>query len=85
MLHPYLALVQNVNDPSYYPLVEKNELLIPPVMIPKQYFRKSGCFTKNPSKNTPAPIPFDKYFFYSSANAWNAHELGFAPAMPITV
>ena len=79
MLHPYRALVQDVTDTSYYSLVEKNELLIPPVMLLKADFRKGGWFTKNPDKNAPTPIPFDKYYYYSNANAWNPHELGFAP------
>ena len=80
MLHPYRALVHDITDTSYYPLVEKNELLIPPVVLPKAYFRKGGCFTKNPDKNAPTPIPFDYYYYYVGATAWNPHELGFGPA-----
>ena len=81
MLHPYRALVQDVTDTSYYPLVEKNDLLIPPVMLPKEYFRKGGCFAKNSDKNAPAPVPFDKYYYYfASATAWNPREFSFAPA-----
>ena len=80
MIHPYRALVQDVTDTSYYPLVERNELLIPPVMFPKRDFGKGGCFIKNPDKNTPTPVPFRKYYYYVDASTWNPNELSFAPA-----
>ena len=79
MIHPYRALVHDITDTSYYSLIEKNELLIPPVMVPKPDFSKGGYFTKNSDKNAPAPIPFDKYYFYVGATSWNPHELGFSP------
>ena len=81
MIHPYRALVQDVADTSYYPLIAKNELLIPPVMVPKRDFGKGGFFTKTPDKNSPNPIPFDKYYFYADTFAWNPHELSFAPTL----
>ena len=79
MIHPYRALVHDITDTSYYSLIEKNELLISPVMVPKPDFSKGGYFTKNSDKNAPAPIPFDKYYFYVDATSWNPHELGFSP------
>ena len=80
MIHPYRGVVQDVTDTSYYPLVEKNELLIPPVMFPKRDFGKGGCFTKNSDKNAPTPIPFDNYYYYVGGSAWNPHELSITPA-----
>lgn len=82
MIHPYRALVRDTNDASYYPLVEKNELLIPPVMIAKRDFKKGGDFTKVTDKNAPSPVPFEKYYYYLHANVWNPEELAFVLAYP---
>ena len=80
MIHPYRTVVHDAADTSYYPLIERNELLIPPVMVPKPDFSKGGYFIKNPNKNTPTPVPFDKYYYFVSGMVWNPHELSFAPA-----
>lgn len=78
-IHPYRALVTDPTDTSWYPLVEKNELLIPPLMIQKRDFRKGGDFYRIEDKNAPTTVPFDKYYYYSIAMAWNSDELAFAP------
>ena len=44
MLHPYRALISDPSDTTWFPLVEKNELLIPPIQIVKSDFRKGGPF-----------------------------------------
>lgn len=46
MIHPYRAIVSDIKDTTWYPLIKKNELLIPPLEIVKSDFRKGGDFTQ---------------------------------------
>lgn len=79
MIHPYRALVSDPKDTTWYPLVENNELLIPPLEIRKQDFKKGGCFTPIRDKAAPASIPFDRYFYYQSSYPWDPEEQAFVP------
>lgn len=79
MLHPYRALISDPSDTTWFPLVEKNELLIPPLRIPKPDFRKGGPFHKFKAKTHPDPVPFDRYFHYLDAIFWSPEEQAFVP------
>lgn len=79
MIHPYRAIVSDPKDTTWYPLIEKNELLIPPLQIVKRDFKKGGDFHQVKDKNAPKPVPFEKYFEYGGAIIWNPSELAFAP------
>lgn len=79
MIHPYRALVADATDTSWYPLVENNELLIPPLQIRKRDFKKGGNFYPVKDKTAPRPIPFSEYFDYRGALTWNPAELAFVP------
>ena len=79
MVHPYRALISDPSDTSWFPLVEKNELLIPPIQIAKSDFRKGGPFQRIPAKSHPKTIPFDRYFDYSNAIFWSPEEQAFVP------
>lgn len=79
MIHPYRALISDPSDTSWFPLVEKNELLIPPIQIAKSDFRKGGPFQRIPAKSHPKTIPFDNYFFYTHAILWSPEEQAFVP------
>ena len=80
MIHPYRAIVSDPKDTTWYPLVENNELLIPPLRIRKQDFKKRGCFTPIRDKAAPVPIPFDRYFYYQMSMPWSPAEQAFVPA-----
>ena len=80
MIHPYRAIVSDPKDTTWYPLVENNELLIPPLRIRKQDFKKGGCFTPIRDKAAPVPIPFDRYFYYQMSMPWSPAEQAFVPA-----
>ncbi|MGJ4089351.1 Imm51 family immunity protein [Corynebacterium macclintockiae] len=79
MIHPYRALISDPSDTSWFPLVEKNELLIPPIQIAKSDFRKGGPFQRIPAKSHPKTIPFDNYFHYTLADFWSPEEQAFVP------
>ncbi|MGJ4077528.1 Imm51 family immunity protein [Corynebacterium macclintockiae] len=79
MLHLYRALISDPSDTSWFPLVEKNELLIPPIQIVKSDFRKGGPFQRIPAKSHPNTIPFDNYFHYTLATFWSPEEQAFVP------
>ena len=79
MVHPYRALISDPSDTSWFPLVEKNELLIPPIQIAKSDFRKGGPFQRIPAKSHPKTIPFDNYFYYTHAILWSPEEQAFVP------
>lgn len=79
MLHPYRALISDPSDTTWFPLVEKNELLIPPIQIVKSDFRKGGPFQRIPAKSHPNTIPFDNYFDYTLASLWSPEEQAFVP------
>ena len=38
LVHFYRTIITNPKDTSYFPLVESNDLLIPPMDIPRQAF-----------------------------------------------
>ena len=79
MVHPYRALISDPSDTSWFPLVEKNELLIPPLRIVKSDFKKGGPFHKVTAKTHPEAVPFDRYFHYSPAIFWSPEEQAFVP------
>ncbi|MCT1428840.1 immunity 51 family protein [Corynebacterium sp. p3-SID1241] len=79
MIHPYRAIVSDIKDTTWYPLIEKNELLIPPLQIIKSDFRKGGDFYSVKDKNAPHPVPFDRYFNYRSSFPWSPEEQAFVP------
>ena len=79
MVHPYRALISDPSDTTWFPLVEKNELLIPPLRIPKPDFRKGGPFYRVTAKTHPDPVPFDRYFHYLDAIFWSPGEQAFVP------
>jgi len=80
MIHPYRAIVSDINDTTWYPLIEQNELLIPPLQIVKSDFRKGGEFYPVKDKNAPHPVPFDRYFNYRLSFPWSPEEQAFVPA-----
>ncbi|MDO4762545.1 MAG: hypothetical protein Q4A31_11545 [Corynebacterium sp.] len=77
-VHLYRALIDDPSDTSFYPLVERNELLIPPVMIAKRDFARGQYCTIIKDKNAPVPVPFEYYYSYHGASTWNPIERSFA-------
>lgn len=65
MIHPYRALLSDPSDTTYYPLVESNTLLMPPLMLTKSDFKKGGFLSRISDKKAPKPTPFEKYFFFT--------------------
>ena len=79
MFHPYRAIVSDIKATTWYPLIKKNELLIPPLEIVKSDFRKGGDFYPVKDKNAPHPVPFDRYFYYQLSVPWSPEEQAFVP------
>lgn len=81
-VHLYRALLQSPTDCSFFELVERNELLLPPVNISRADFKRGGYMRtfKAPANRrnlVPTAVPFDRYFYQKLAYAWNPKARAF--------
>ncbi|WP_290185772.1 hypothetical protein [Corynebacterium glaucum] len=73
-VHLYRALLQSPTDCSFFELVERNELLLPPINISRTDFKRDGYMRTfkaptNQRDSVPSPIPFDRYYYQKLAYA----------------
>lgn len=64
MIHPYRALLSDPSDTTYYPLVESNTLLMPPLMLTKSDFKKGG-FCRGSVIRKLQSLPLLKSIFFT--------------------
>jgi len=81
-VHLYRALLQSPTDCSFFELVERNELLLPPINISRTDFKRDGYMRTfkaptNQRDSVPSPIPFDRYYYQKLAYAWNPKARAF--------
>ena len=79
LVHFYRTIITNPKDTSYFPLVESNDLLIPPMDIPRQAFDASGFLVVNNLEDAPVARVLDHYYFYANGDKWNVDERAFVP------
>lgn len=79
LVHFYRTIITNPHDTSYYPLVQANDLLIPPMDIPRQAFDAEGFLVVNHHEDSPTARVLDHYYFYANGDHWNVDERAFVP------
>ncbi|MDU0479204.1 hypothetical protein QVA66_08115 [Staphylococcus chromogenes] len=71
IVHLYRALISDPADTSYYPLIDSDTLLLPPMIFGKTSFGKGGYFHRVQGRNLPKARGRDFYYGYAFANNWN--------------
>ena len=77
-LHVYRCLLDSETDTSFYDLVERNELLLPPIEVLKMDFEQGGAFRLLEDVGAPRPVPLEAYYVNSLSQHWDPEHRRFA-------
>lgn len=79
-IHIYRSLLGSPTDSSFYGLVPRNELLMPPVIVSKTHFERRGPIRLVKGADAPRPVPFDAYYINAFAQFWDPEKRRFSNA-----
>ncbi|WP_210386184.1 hypothetical protein, partial [Corynebacterium sp. HMSC29G08] len=63
-------------------LVERNELLLPPIEVLKMDFEQGGAFRLLEDVGAPRPVPLEAYYVNSLSQYWDPEHRRFAECCP---
>ena len=81
-LHVYRCLLDSETDTSFYDLVERNELLLPPVTLSKSECRSRGSVRVIQDADAPQAVPLEAYYVNSLSQHWDPEHRWFAKCCP---
>ena len=77
-VHVYRCLLDSATDTSFYALVGRNELLLPPVTLSKSECRSRGSVRLIQDADAPRPVPLEAYYVNRLAQDWDPEHRWFA-------
>ena len=81
-VHIYRCLLNLETDTSFYDLVGRNELLLPPVTLSKSDFRSRGSVRVIQDADAPQAVPLEAYYVNSLSQHWDPDHRWFAKCCP---
>lgn len=75
--HLYRALLEDPDDTSFYPLVEHNDLLLPPLPLYRNEFKAGGYVRALKRKDAPTAVPLEDYYYLIMASVWDRDRRAF--------
>ena len=76
--HLYRALLEDPDDTSFYPLVEHNDLLLPPLPLYRKKFKAGGYVRALKRKDAPTAVPLGNYYTFIQATVWDRDRRAFS-------
>lgn len=76
-LHFYRRLLDDPSDTTFYELIARNELLLPPLSVMDSRFTRNSFFSLLSSPTAPAPVSLDHYYVAEMADCWDPRMRGF--------